>query len=64
MKSFYKAVVRNHRAVIAEFGKSAVAKVMRSAEARSNYQNCNGAGEARVKAGFGEVASRWQLLTM
>jgi hypothetical protein len=64
MKSFYKAVVRNHRAVIAEFGKSAVAKVMKSAEARSNYQSCNGAGEARVKAGFGEVASRWHLLTM
>lgn len=64
MKSFYKAVVKNHRAVIAEFGKPAVSKVMKSAEARSNYQSCNGAGEARVKAGFGEVASRWQLLTM
>ena len=58
MNSFYKAVVRSHRAVISEFGKSAVSKVMKSAEARSNYQRCNGAGEARVKAGFAEVASR------
>ena len=58
MNSFYKAVVRNHRAVISEFGKSAVSKVMKSAEARSNYQSCNGVGEARVKAGFAEVASR------
>jgi hypothetical protein len=64
MKSFYKAVVKNHRAVISEFGKPAVSKVMKSAEARSNYQSCNGAGEARVKAGFGEIASRWQWLTM
>jgi hypothetical protein len=31
---------------------------MKSAEARSNYQRCNGIGEARVKAGFAEVASR------
>jgi hypothetical protein len=58
MNSFYKAVVRSHRAVISEFGKSAVSKVMKSAEARSNYQRCNGVGEARVKAGFAEVASR------
>ena len=58
INSFYKAVVRSHRAAISEFGKPAVAKVMKSAEARSNYQRCNGQGEARVKAGFGEVASR------
>lgn len=58
MNSFYKAVVRSHRAAISEFGKSAVSKIMKSAEARSNYQRCNGAGEARVKAGFAEVASR------
>ena len=58
MNSFYRAVVRNHREVLAKFGRSAVSKVMRSAEARSNYQRCNGAGEARVKAGFAEVASR------
>jgi hypothetical protein len=58
MNSFYKAVVRGHQAVISEFGKSAVSKVMQSAETRSNYQRCNGAGEARVKAGFAEVASR------
>ena len=58
MNSFYKAVVKGHRAVISEFGKSAVSKVMKSAEARSNYQSCNGAGKARVKAGFAEVASR------
>ena len=58
MNSFYKAVVRSHRAAISEFGKSAVSKTMKSAEARSNYQSCNGVGEARVKAGFAEVASR------
>jgi hypothetical protein len=58
MNSFYKAVVRSHRAAISEFGKSAVSKVMKTAEARSNYQRCNGVGEARVKAGFAEVASR------
>jgi len=58
MNSFYKAVVRNHREVLSKFGRSAVSKVMKSAEARSNYQRCNGAGEARVKAGFAEVASR------
>lgn len=58
MNSFYKAVVRSHRNAISEFGKSAVSKIMKSAEARSNYQRCNGAGEARVKAGFAEVASR------
>jgi hypothetical protein len=58
MNSFYKAVVNNHRAVISAFGKSAVSRIMKSAEARSNYQGCNGAGEARVKAGFAEVASR------
>jgi hypothetical protein len=58
MNSFYRAVVRSHRAAISEFGKPAVSKVMKSAEARSNYQSCNGVGEARVNAGFAEVASR------
>lgn len=58
MNSFYKAVVRSHHAAISEFGKSAVSKIMKSAEARSNYQSCNGVGEARVKAGLAEVASR------
>ena len=58
MSSFYNAVVRSHRAAISEFGKSAVSKIMKSAEARSNYQRCNGVGEARVKAGYAEVASR------
>ena len=58
MNSFYKAVVRSHRATISEFGKAAVSTVMKSAETRSNYQRCNGVGEARVKAGFAEVASR------
>jgi hypothetical protein len=58
MNSFYRAVVRSHQAVISEFGRSAVSKIMKSAEARSNYQSCNGVGEARVKAGFAEVASR------
>ena len=56
--SFYKAVVRNHYAAVSEFGKPAVSLVMKAAEARSNYQSCNGAGKARVKAGFAEVASR------
>ena len=45
MKSLYKAVVRSHRAAISEFGKPAVSKVMKSAEARSNYQSCNGVGK-------------------
>ena len=58
MNSFYRAVVRSHREVLAKFGRSAVSKVMKSSEARSNYQRCNGAGEARVKAGFAEIASR------
>ncbi len=58
MNAFYKAVVKGHQAVISEFGKAAVSKVMKSAEARSNYQSCNGTGEARVNAGFAEVASR------
>jgi hypothetical protein len=58
MNSFYKAVVRRHQAVISEFGKAAVSKVMKSAEVRSNYQSCNGVGEARVKTGFAEIASR------
>ena len=55
---FYKAVVRNHGLAVSEFGKPAVSKVMKAAEARSNYQSCNGAGKARVKAGFAQVASR------
>lgn len=58
MNSFYTAVVRSHRAAISQFGKPAVSKIMKSAEARSNYQRCNELGEARVKAGFAEVASR------
>ena len=58
MNSYYRAVVRSHRAAISEFGKSAVSTIMKAAEARSNYQGCNGVGEARVKAGFAEVASR------
>ncbi len=57
MNSFYKSVVRIHQAVVSEFGKPAVSKVMKSAEARSNYQRCNGAGEARVKAGSAQVAN-------
>ena len=35
-----------------------VLKVMKSAEARVHYQICNGVGEARVRAGLAEVASR------
>jgi hypothetical protein len=55
---FYRAVVRNHGAAVSEFGRPAVSKVMKAAEARSNYQSCNGVGKARVKAGFAQVASR------
>jgi hypothetical protein len=58
VNSFYKAVVRSHYAAVSEFGKPAVSNVMKAAEARSNYQSCNGVGKARVKAGFAEVASR------
>lgn len=58
MKSFYKAVVKGHQAVVSEFGKAAVSKIMKSAEARANYQSCNWVGEARVKAGLAEIASR------
>ncbi len=58
INQFYKAVVRNHGVAVSEFGKPAVSKVMKAAEARSNYQSCNGAGKARVKAGFAQVASR------
>lgn len=58
INSFYKAVVRNHYFAVAEFGKPAVSKVMKAAEARSNYQRCDGVGKARVKAGFAQVASR------
>jgi hypothetical protein len=56
--SFYKAVVRNHLAAIARFGKAAVSSARRSAEVNANSQSCNGAGEARVKAGYAEMASR------
>jgi hypothetical protein len=58
MNSFYQAVVRGHQAMVSEFGKPAVSRIMKAAEARSNYQSCNGVGEARVKAGFAEIASR------
>jgi hypothetical protein len=58
INSFYKAVVRSHYAAVSEFGKPAVSQVMKAAEARSNYQSCDGVGKARVKAGFAEVASR------
>ena len=55
---FYKAVVRNHSVAVSEFGRPAVSRVMKAAEARSNYQSCNGVGKARVKKGFAQVASR------
>jgi hypothetical protein len=58
MNSFYRAVLKGHFAVVSEFGKAAVSKVMRAAEAQANAQSCNGVGEARVQAGFAEVASR------
>ena len=58
MNAFYRAVVKNHQAVVSQFGKATVLKVMKSAEARANYQSCNGVGETHVSAGFAEVASR------
>ena len=58
MNSFYKAVLRGHFAAVSEFGKTAVSKVMRTAEAHANVQSCNGVGEARVQAGLAEIASR------
>ena len=58
MNSFYKAVLRGHLAAVSEFGKTAVSKVMRTAEAQANGQSCNGVGEARVQAGLAEIASR------
>ena len=58
INTFYKAMVRGHRAVVAKFGKAAVWKVMKSAESRANHQRCNDEGEARVLSGFAEIASR------
>ena len=58
INSFYKAVVKGHFAMVSEFGKPAVSSVMRTAEARAKAQSCNGSGEARVKAGLAEIASR------
>ena len=58
MNSFYQAVVKGQLAVVSEFGKPAVSKVMRTAEVRANAQSCNGIGEARVQAGFAQIASR------
>ena len=58
MNSFYQAVVKGQLAVVSEFGKPAVSKVMRTAEVRANAQSCNGTGEARVQAGFAQIASR------
>jgi hypothetical protein len=56
--SFYKAVLRNHRAAISQFGKASVSSAKKIAEANANAQSCNGAGEALVQAGFSEIASR------
>jgi hypothetical protein len=56
--SFYKAVLRNHRAAISQFGKASVSGARRIAEAQANAQRCNSAGEARIRAGYSEVASR------
>jgi hypothetical protein len=56
--SFYKAVLRNHRAAISKFGKASVSGAKRIAEAQANAQRCNSAGEARIRAGYSEVASR------
>ena len=48
----------NERALelLAKFA-ATVLKVMKSAEARANYQICNGVGKARVRSGLAEVAS-------
>jgi hypothetical protein len=56
--SFYKAVLKNHYAAIAQFGKPAVFAARNNAEIRANAQSCNGAVEARVNASYAEVASR------
>ena len=56
--SFYKAVLRNHRAAISQFGKASVSGARRIAEAQASAQRCNSAGEARIRAGYSEVASR------
>ena len=49
MNAFYRAVVEDHQAVVSQFGKATVLKVMKSAEARANYQSCNGVGETRLR---------------
>jgi hypothetical protein len=56
--SFYKAVLKNHYAAVAQFGKPAVTAARKNAEIRATAQSCNSAGEARVNAGYAEVASR------
>jgi hypothetical protein len=58
ISEFYKAVVRNHRAAMAQFGRSAVFQARKTAESRADAQKCNASGRARVTASFAEIASR------
>ncbi len=56
--SFYKAVLKNHLIAISQFGRAEVSKAKKAAEAQANAQRCNIASEARIRAGYSEVASR------
>ena len=56
--SFYNAVLKNHAAAIAQFGKPAVSAARKHAEGRANAKSCNDAGQALIQASFAEVASR------
>ncbi len=58
ISSFYKAVVKNHRDAMAQFGRSAVFQARKTAEIRADGQKCNATGRARVNASFAEIASR------
>ncbi len=55
---FYRAVLKNHYAAIATYGKPAISVARRDAEQRANAQSCNSAGRAKVNQSFAEVASR------
>jgi DNA primase catalytic subunit len=58
ISEFYKAVLRNHRAAMAQFGRSAVYQARKTAESRADGQKCNATGRARVAASYAEIASR------
>ena len=58
INSFYRAILQNHFAAVAHFGKPAVSAAKRNAEGRANAQSCDSAGRARVRAGYAEIANR------